>query len=72
MGTEDQTFNALKRTPFNTVLNMCYEADPYSSYVFHRLHGDGKWRVASHLHDIVTRNGWDIDEFNEQYEIANK
>jgi len=62
----DRTYEALIRTPFQTVVQEIYDADPWGSYTFNKLNSDQVWRVSSSFEDICIKHGWTLDEFNKQ------
>jgi hypothetical protein len=64
--SETDTFNALIRTPFQRVVKMCYEADPYGTYTFSRMNQAHTWKVADWLEPTITAQGWKIEDFNKE------
>ncbi len=64
--SEEDTFNALKRTRIDKVINLIYAADPHGSFTFNTMNDDRKWKVNNGFDDIIVKEGWSVDEFNYQ------
>ena len=68
MDSLDRLADALKRTPYETVLKKVYEEDKGSSYTFSKFNSENLWEVHHSLEHIVTSNGWSVDDFNKEFQ----